>query len=125
MLVYSKLIKKIKRTLPKNIREKLPHKIEAVPVSPAKSKQLNRLYLNKNKFAKVLSFRYGSDYGEILICLPLIKKNAKKEGNPQSFQMTWMILHGMLHLAGRHHEWSKVKAEEFEKLEERILKIII
>ena len=64
---------------------------------------------------------YSPDYGEILICKDVVKKEAKLAGNTQLFQMTWMIAHGILHLAGVHHEKSVATAKRFSRLEKQIL----
>ena len=76
---------------------------------------------DKNNPANVLSFRYGSDYGEILVCPEVIRKEAEKQGNSSYYQMTWMILHGMLHLGGMHHEESGDIAKKTERIEKEIL----
>lgn len=95
--------------------------MKIVEVTARGSKKLNLVYRNKNKPTNVLSFRYDSAYGEILICPDVIRKEAKKQGNSYRFQMTWMIVHGILHLAGVHHERSLQQARRVEKIEEQIL----
>jgi len=105
----------------KIIRKRLPLEIQVVELSLMDSQKLNKMYRKKNKPTNVLSFRYGKNYGEILLCLDVIKKEAKRAGNTYRYQMTWMILHGMLHLAGMHHENSKTLEKRVEKIEEKIL----
>ena len=95
-----------------------------MPVNEKKASELNRRYRGKNKPADVLSFRYGSDYGEILLCPVVIRREAKKQGNSYRHQMLWMILHGIIHLAGLHHEKSKGAERRIAKLEKKILKKI-
>ena len=90
-------------------------------MSRHKLQLLNRVYLKKGKLANVLSFRYGLDYGEILVCPEVIRREAKEQGNTYKYQMTWMILHGILHLAELHHEESKRVAQRVEALEKRVL----
>ena len=114
-------VNKIVTCLPKQIRKSLPRKIVAVRIGAKKVLALNRSFLGKNKPANVLSFRYGKNYGEILVCLYVIHKEAEKQGNAYHYQMTWMIVHGMLHLAGMHHEKSKAAAVKMEKTERDIL----
>lgn len=55
------------------------------------------------------------------MCPGVIRREAKKQENTYKYQMTWMILHGMLHLTGLHHEKSKIAAKKVEQLEEKIL----
>lgn len=122
----SSLILKIQRVLVKlvsaSIRTRLPPDISVVLLTEKESRALNRRYRNNNKPTNVLSFRYNVEYGEILVCPEVIRREAKKQGNSFKYQMTWMILHGMLHLAGLHHEKSKQEAEKAEKTEDQVLK---
>ncbi len=104
---------------PKYNQKKLPREVALIEISKKTSQELNRRYRKKNKSTNVLSFRYGPEYGEILLCPEIIKKEAKAQGNTYKYQMTWMVVHGMMHLGGFHHE--KGAAEKAEKLEERIL----
>ena len=118
------IISKIKKLLPSPVSKKLPRKIKVVFLSSQEARKLNFIYRGKNKPTNVLSFFYGPEYGEILICPEIVKKEAKADGHTQLFQMTWMILHGMLHLAGVHHEKSSAAFRRFSSLEKRILKYI-
>lgn len=126
------------------MRKRLPQKISLVEIDKKESQRLSRIYRGKNKPrtfslheffraerstkkvrgkpANVLSFRYGPDYGEILVCPEVIRREAKKQGNSYKYQMTWMILHGMMHLAGLHHERSLKMAKRVMALEERVLR---
>ena len=101
--------------------KKLPKKVSVVLVGSKQAQFFNLKYKKKNKPTNVLSFLYGKDYGEVLICPEVVKEEAKAQGNSYKYQMTWMILHGILHLAGMHHERSRSAAGRVEKLEEKIL----
>lgn len=118
------LIKKILCAFPKRIRNASLWEITVVVISEAKSKRLNRIYRKKNEPANVLSFRYGPKYGEILISPDVIRKEARAAGNSYRFQRVWMIVHGMLHLAGVHHEKSRNAARHFAQIEQRVLQKI-
>lgn len=119
MLSYP--IKNFVKLLPKSLRKKLPVEIKLIEILKAESQKLNKIYRGKNKPTNVLSFKYSRDYGEILVCPPVIKKEAKDQGNTYKYQFTRMVLHGMLHLAGLHHERSKNIAQRVELLERHIL----
>ncbi len=112
----------IRRSLPRTVRSRLPRDVNTIRVSAATARRLNRVYRGKGATPNVLSFRYGDDYGEIVLCLPIIRREAKRQGNSVRFQLTWMILHGMLHLAGMHHERSLRASRSVEALERRILR---
>ncbi|MBI3442474.1 MAG: rRNA maturation RNase YbeY [Candidatus Sungbacteria bacterium] len=113
--------KRIVKHLPQAIRNKLPVEITVVSVSAKESLALNRAYRKKRTPANVLSFFYSREYGEIMVCPVLIRAEAKARGNSFEYQMTWMIIHGMLHLAGIHHEASAKAERTFEKTERRAL----
>lgn len=115
-------VKKLRQFLPRVFSKKIPKKIIVVEILEAESRKLNREYRGKNKSANTLSFRYGSDYGEILVCPEVIRREAKEQGKTYKYQMTWMVIHGMLHLAEIHHERSRGAAKRVEVLEERILR---
>lgn len=116
-----KFVAKIKRHLPHFLAKGLPKKIVVIKVSQSRARVLNIRYRAKRKAANVLSFRYDKGYGEILICPEVIRREAKAEGNSYTYQMTWMILHGMLHLAGMHHEFSGEAGRRVQRLEESIM----
>lgn len=114
--------KQFVKYFPRYIQKQLPKEVTVISISAKESQRLNRLYRKKNKPTNVLSFRYGPEYGEILLCPEIIRQEARKQGNAQKYQMTWMVAHGMMHLGGAHHEYGRTMAKKFEWLEERILK---
>ena len=103
--------------MPQSVRKNISREVRVVEIDKNESRKLNRIYRNRNKPTNVLSFRYSPDYGEILICPGVIRQEAKAAGNTYKFQMTWMILHGMIHLAGLHHEKSRRLTNNVERLE--------
>lgn len=105
-------------------RYELPVEISVVSISEKESRLLNRRYRKKHKPANVLSFLYGPEYGEIIVCPSLIRREARKQGHTYQYQMTWMIVHGTIHLSGLHHERSRAAAERVEKLEQKILRTV-
>ena len=114
--------KNIVKLLPQAIRKGLPADIQIVEVSESESRRLNLIYRGKRKPANVLSFFYDKEYGEIIVCPALIRREAKAQGNSFEYQMTWMIVHGMIHLSGSHHEKSAVAAQQVSRLEQKILR---
>lgn len=122
---YERMVADIRRRLIASVRRFLPRTIRVVEVSARESRRINRLYRGKNTPANALSFFYDSGYGEILVCPAVIRREARMQKNSRAFQMTWMIAHGMLHLAGLHHEDSGRSARIVVRLEEHILSAII
>jgi len=90
----------------KNIKE-----VSLVLVGDAKIKNLNKKYRKKNKKTDVLTF----DYGEIFICLSQAKKQAKKSGNILKKELSILLIHGILHLAGHNDETKK----DFNKMQKK------
>lgn len=114
-------LKKIIKLLPLGVRKRLPRKVNIAIVSKKVSETLNFRYRGKNCPTNVLSFRYDSQQGEIVICPDVIQREAKMEKNPYQYQEAWMIAHGLLHLAGIHHEKSVRARKKFEQIEQTLL----
>jgi len=85
-------------------------------VGEKKMKNMCRKYLNDNKVHNVLSFTteetkgkfvYPPDkiyLGEIILCYPMVIKEAQVEGKLIDEKAIELLLHGGEHLLGRHHE---------------------
>jgi len=86
-------------------------------VGDIRSKKLNQTYRGKNKVANILSFPYSKTEGEIFIHLGKTEKEAKKFSHTYLQHLTFLFIHGLLHLKGMQHG-SKMESEE-----KRILKI--
>ena len=74
-------------------------------VSEKRSQELNATYRKKDKPANVLSFtepEFG--LGELIICPAVVRKDAKKYDILFTSAMTWMVIHGLLHLLGYSHK---------------------
>ncbi len=112
----------IRGVLPHYITDRLPSRIHIARIDALNSAALNATYRKKHVPTNVLSFRYGPQYGEILLCESVIRMEAQCAKHSMRFQMTWIILHAMLHLAGMHHERSRVVAIRVERLEDRVMK---
>jgi len=107
-------------------------------------KELNVKYRNKEKVTDVLSFPMSErleidnwkseiprentpvfDLGDIFICLPFAKKEAKSENISIDRKLAQLTVHGFLHLLGFDHEISEKDAKKMFELEARILENII
>lgn len=115
------IIKKIRACMPEKEAAKLPEEVAMISLSPAKIRELNRVYREEDAPTNVLSFRYDGKYGEILVCPAVIRREAKAGGNSFQHQMTLMVVHGMLHLAGLHHEESATVAKLVKEIEAKIM----
>ncbi len=100
-------------------------------------KQLNKKYCHKNKVTDVLSFPIEKnpleklrttnyelrtlDLGDLFVCLPFAKKQAKRENISIERKLAQLTVHGFLHLAGYDHERTREDAGKMLELEDNIL----
>lgn len=112
----------IRTRLPRSVSRRLPRQIRLVKIPVWTAHNLDQRFFQRGRPANVLSFRYNPAYGEILVCPAVIRQDARRQGNPYQYQMTWMIVHAMLHLAGMHHERSRRMAVLVTRLETMMLR---
>ncbi len=126
----------IKKTLSlawKSIPEaKIPNydsiQIEVSFASLGKMKKLNREFRDRDKPTDVLSFPYHfsqptGEYllGELILCLPHIKKQASQNNVTLKEELQRMAVHGLLHLLGYDHELGKKEKAKMFRLQAKIL----
>ena len=58
--------------------------------------------------------------GDIVICAPVVRREANEQSKSTNFHWAHMVVHGSLHLLGFNHERAR-EAQEMEALEMRIL----
>ena len=74
-------------------------------VSQKRSRELNKTYRKQDRATNVLSFKEPEfGLGELVICPAIVRKDAKKYDILFTSAMTWMIIHGVLHLLGYTHK---------------------
>jgi probable rRNA maturation factor len=61
---------------------------------------LNRRYRGKNKATNVLTFHTG----DVVLCDPVIRKEAKRLGKSLRAHYAHLVIHGALHSRGYDHE---------------------
>ncbi len=99
-------------------------------VGEAESARLNSSYRNKDGATNVLSFPFdppaGVDIlllGDIVICAPVVRREANEQSKSVSSHWAHMVVHGALHLLGFDHE-QECEAQEMEAMETRILAVL-
>ena len=94
-------------------------------VNAAEGKKLNAGFRNKNYATNVLTFTYEvtptSFNADLVLCLPVLKKEAKTQKKPLQDHLAHLIIHGCLHAQGHDHEIEK-DAKKMESLEVALLK---
>ena len=89
-------------------------------VGAAEGRKLNRQYRKKPYATNVLSFPYEDGDGDVVLCHPVIAREAREQGKTLAAHYAHLVLHGLLHLRGYQHE-KKREAERMERLEIRLL----
>lgn len=96
-------------------------------VDKAEGKSLNQTYRHKDYATNVLTFQYdamaqdaGLIMGDVVICTPVLKQEAKAQKKPYLHHAAHLVVHGTLHALGYDHI-QKRQAEQMEQLERQIL----
>ena len=93
-------------------------------------KKINNSYRNIDKVTDVISFAFEDNgklvynnvrlLGEIYICIPRMIEQAKEYGHSEKRELSFLAVHGLLHLLGYDHMKEEDEKIMFE-LQERIL----
>lgn len=89
-------------------------------VSAAEIRKINKKYRRKNKPTDVLSFFSDFALGDLILSPEVIRQNAKTHGVRFKDELTYVLLHGILHLLGYDHESSAQDAQEMFQLQDRL-----
>ena len=99
-------------------------------VSDRRMKRLNRDFRGYDKPTNVLAFPAGEPLpsgkksaflGDIAIALETVRREAKADDKPIRAHLAHLVVHGVLHLMGYHHD-NTAAAERMERLERIALK---
>ena len=90
-------------------------------VGASESAKLNKTYRVKTSPTNVLSFPYGGGNGDVVLCHPVIRREAKEQRKPLAAHYAHLVVHGILHLRGHDHV-RKIDAARMERMEIRILR---
>ena len=96
-------------------------------VDEEEGRQLNRDFRGKDYATNVLSFRADKlpqlspqPLGDLVICAPIVAREAQDQGKPVNAHWAHLCVHGVLHLLGHDHE-AEEQAQLMEGLEVEIL----
>jgi len=89
-------------------------------VGEREGRRLNRTFRGKPRATNVLSFPYGPQRGDIVLCHPVIRREARAQGKPLGAHYAHLVVHGLLHLCGYDHQRPR-EAERMERAEARLL----
>ena len=130
--IDEKFFQKIVKTVLKEVGIKEKTEISLAIVGDGRIRKLNKMYRGKNRVTDVLSFENKSvipylakafprlkkkqdiefidppddlkRLGEIILCYPQAKKQARKLNHSLKKELTILLIHGTLHLLGYNHE---------------------
>jgi probable rRNA maturation factor len=92
-------------------------------VAQTEGRRLNREYRGRDYATNVLSFVYEAKplAGDVVICAPVVAREAKSQGKPVAAHHAHLLVHGILHLQGYDHVAGAAAAAAMEKRERAIL----
>ena len=100
-------------------------------VAEDESRRLNRQWRGKDKSTNVLSFPATTlpgertrprPLGDLVICAPVVKREARRDGKTLEAHWAHMVVHGALHLAGYDHERGERDRKRMERREVAVLR---
>ena len=112
------------------------HSVSLRLVGDEEIQELNRQYRRKDSPTNVLSFslREGTEplsaelpfreLGDIVISLDTTGREAKEFGQTFDYRLSWLVIHGLLHLLGYDHERSAAEEKKMQAREEELLSSI-
>lgn len=121
---YSYLNEVIKNTLEE---EQVKNPVFSITfVDKKKIQELNKNYRHIDKVTDVISFAFeDSEFfntevrvlGDIYICIPKMIEQAKEYGHSEKRELSFLIVHGILHLLGYDHMTKDEETIMFQKQE--------
>ncbi|MFI4889999.1 MAG: rRNA maturation RNase YbeY [Steroidobacterales bacterium] len=108
-------------------RARQPTTLSICVVGAARSRSLNARYRGKPRPTNVLSFAGAgvgpdgrNDLGELVICAPVVAREAREQGKSRESHWAHMTVHGVLHLLGYDHE-HRAEARKMAAVEVQLL----
>ena len=96
-------------------------------IDDEKMHELNKTYRGIDRTTDVLSFAFEDNnklcynirqLGEIFVSIPRMQQQAKEYGHSESRELSFLVVHGLLHLLGYEHtKGEKEEKEMFSKQE--------
>ncbi len=86
------------------------------------AKKLNTSFRKRNYATDVLSFSPIEDasLGELVFCYDVVRAQAKEHGLSFKSELSYLYIHGVLHLLGFDHEKNKAEARKMFAIQDQI-----
>lgn len=151
--IDEKMFRRVAEVVLKTVGIKNKTEISLAIVGDGRMRKLNKMYRGSNRVTDVLAFgdksvlpylakafprlKKGQEVefieppdgvkrlGEVIICYPRARKQARRLGHSLEKELTILLIHGILHLLGYDHEKGGAAEEEMKKMEAEILKEVI
>nr|WP_221195627.1 rRNA maturation RNase YbeY [Luteibacter sp. Sphag1AF] len=108
-------------------RRRKPAELAIRIVDAEEGQSLNLQYRGRDYATNVLSFPADLPpglnlplIGDLVICAPVVSREAGEQGKPEAHHWAHLTVHGVLHLLGYDHE-VEAEADAMEALETKIL----
>ena len=92
-------------------------------VDGREGRALNRRYRRRDYATNVLTFVYDDGMslaGDIVLCAPVVAREARAQQKTQKAHYAHLVIHGMLHLQGYDHE----RDDEAARMEAREIRLL-
>ncbi len=92
-------------------------------VGVTEARSLNHRVRRRNRPSNVLTFEYETEprvTADIVICMPVVREEAKAQGKTQRNHLAHLVVHGVLHAQGHVHE----NEEQAGRMEAREIAIL-
>jgi len=89
-------------------------------VGAAEGRTLNRAFRRRDYAPNVLSFAYSRRQGDVVLCHPVIRREARAQGKTLAAHYAHLVVHGVLHLRGLSH----ARARDRQRMERREIRIL-
>ncbi len=151
--IDEKMFRRVAEVVLKTVGIENKTEISLAIVGDGRMRKLNKMYRGSNRVTDVLAFgdksvlpylakafprlKKGQEVefieppdgvkrlGEVIICYPRARKQARRLGHSLEKELTILLIHGILHLLGYDHEKGGAAEEEMKKMEAEILKEVI
>lgn len=133
--VSKSFLKKIARQTVGALKVKKNFEVSLFLVGENKMKLLNKQYRGQNCVSDVLAFSQLESkehfilpktsvlsLGDVIICYPQAKRQAKKYRHSVFTEIAILFIHGLIHLLGINHEVGPRQAKRMMELEEKVIK---
>jgi probable rRNA maturation factor len=117
---YSFCIKELKKKPHLRGSHLLKTSCSIVLVTPRRARELNFQFRKKTYTPDVLSFSFGDELGEVILCAPVVRLRAASLNWSFRDYLAYLSLHGLLHLLGYDHELNQREEKIMFALQESL-----